>query len=72
MEHSSEHPQETLTVARLYIEPTLKGESGPVGDPIVSDPMHPNGVHLSRDRTHTVREEPTVLSTVSLATHNEF
>ena len=34
----------TLTVARLYIEPTLKEESGPVGGPVVSDPMHPNGV----------------------------
>ena len=54
MEHSSDHPQETLTVARLYIEPTLKGESGPVGDPVVSDPMHPDGVHLSRDRTLTL------------------
>ena len=43
----------TLSVARLYIEPTLKGESGPVGDPVVSDPMHPNGVHLSHDRTLT-------------------
>ena len=40
-EHSSNCPQTVLTVARLYIEPT-------------------------------VREEPTVLSTVSLATHDEF
>ena len=52
-EHSSNCPQTVLTVARLYIEPTLKGESGPVGDPVVSDPMHPSGVHLSRDRTLT-------------------
>ena len=46
MEHSSDHPQETL-----------KGESGPVGDPVVSDPMHPNGVHLSHDKTLTKLEK---------------
>ena len=46
-------PQTVLTVARLYIEPTLKGESGPVGDPVVSDPLHPSGMYLSRDRTLT-------------------
>ena len=33
-EHSSNRPQTVLTVARLYIEPTLKEESGPVGDPV--------------------------------------
>ena len=43
----------TLTVARLNIEPTLKGESGPTGDPVVSDPLHPSGMYLSRDRTLT-------------------
>ena len=33
-----------LTVARLYIEPTLpKVESEPVGDPVVSDPCIPGG-----------------------------
>ena len=52
-EHSSNCPQTVLTVARLYIEPTLKGESGPVGDPVVGDPMHPSAVHLSRNRTLT-------------------
>ena len=52
-EHSSDHPQMTLTVARLYIEPTLKRESGPTGDPVVSDPLHPSGMYLPRDRTLT-------------------
>ena len=67
MEHSSDLRAENkvLTVARLYI----KVESEPVGDPVVS------GSHVSRGDTpvlrqdpNTVREEPTVLSTASLAT----
>ena len=29
----------------------LKGESRPTGDPVVSDPLHPSGMYLSRDRT---------------------
>ena len=46
-----------------------KVESGPVGDPVVSDPMHPRrDTPVSRQDPNTVREEPTVLSTVSLAT----
>ena len=50
-----------------------KVESGPVGDPVVSDPMHPRrDTPVSRQDPNTVREEPTVLSTVSLATHDEF
>ena len=50
-----------------------KVESGPVGDPVVSDPMHPQrDTPVLRQDPNTVREEPTVLSTVSLATHDEF
>ena len=46
-----------------------KVESGPVGDPVVSDPMHPRrDTPVSRQDPNTVREEPTVLSTASLAT----
>ena len=54
--HSGQKHYQSLAdaVARLNIEPTLKGESGPVGDPVVSDPTHPSGVHLSRDRTLTL------------------
>ena len=43
----------TLIVARLYIEPTLKGESGPTGDPVVSDSLHLSGMYLSWNRTLT-------------------
>ena len=32
-------------MARLYIEPTLKEESRPTGDPVVSDPLHPSGMY---------------------------
>ena len=50
-----------------------KVESKPVGDPVVSDPMHPRrDTSASRQDPNTVREEPMVLSTVSLATHDEF
>lgn len=31
-----------------------KVESEPVGDPVVSDPMYPRGIHLSCDRTLTL------------------
>ena len=31
-----------------------KVESGPVGDPVVSDPMYPRGIHLSCDRPLTL------------------
>ena len=72
MEHSSDLRAENKV--SLWPDCTLsplspKVESEPVGDPVVSDPMYPRGIHLSlRQDPNTVREEPTVLSTASLAT----
>ena len=58
MEHSSDLRAENkvLTVARLGTLSPLspKVESEPVGDPVVSDPMYPGGIHLSCDRTLTL------------------
>ena len=48
----------------------LSPKSRPVGDPVVSDAMHPGGIHLFHGRTLTLLG--TVLSTVSFATHEEF
>ena len=67
-------PCESLLWPDCTLSPlSPKVESGPVGDPVVSDPMHPQrDTPVLRQDPNTVREEPTVLSTVSLATHDEF
>ena len=55
------------------LSPPSTEENGPIGDPVVSDPMQPRrDTPVSQQDPNTVREEPTVLSTVSLATHDEF
>jgi hypothetical protein len=68
MEHSSDlrAKNKVLTVARLYIEPTLpKVESEPVGDPVVSDPMYP------RD-TPVLRQDLTLLGGTDGLVHREL
>ena len=57
MEHSSDLRAKTRSL--LWPDCTLsplspKVESEPVGDPVVSDPMYPRGIHLSCDRTLTL------------------
>ena len=57
MEHSSDlrAKDKVLTVPDCTLSPlSPKDESEPVGDPVVSDPMYPRGIHLSCDRPLTL------------------